>query len=67
MEDSHIKIKTMFKNIIATFILIVVITSCNQNKKTYVVIETDYGTMKAELYDETPIHKENFIKLADIQ
>ncbi len=27
-------------------------------------IETTYGTMLAELYDETPIHRDNFTKLA---
>lgn len=41
-------------------------TSCGQNKKTdYVVtIKTEYGEMIAILYDETPKHKENFVKLA---
>lgn len=29
-----------------------------------VLIETEYGNMKVKLYDETPKHKENFIKLA---
>jgi peptidyl-prolyl cis-trans isomerase B (cyclophilin B) len=39
---------------------------CAQSKKTdYVVtIKTNYGDMVAILYDETPKHKENFIKLA---
>ncbi len=32
-------------------------------KKTMLVISTDYGQMKAVLFDETPLHKENFIKL----
>ena len=39
----------------------------NQNdkkeKKTYVLVETMYGKMKILLYNETPLHKENFIKL----
>ncbi len=38
------------------------ITSCGDSK-TYVTIETPYGEMTAELYNSTPIHKENFIKL----
>lgn len=39
--------------------------SCAQQKKDYVVtIQTPYGNMVAILYDETPKHKENFIKLA---
>lgn len=30
---------------------------------TYVIITTDLGTMKIRLYDETPLHKANFIKI----
>ena len=30
----------------------------------HAIIETDYGNMKVLLYDSTPRHKENFIKLA---
>ncbi|MBP5548068.1 MAG: peptidylprolyl isomerase [Bacteroidales bacterium] len=32
-------------------------------KKYYVLIETSYGNMTAELYNETPKHRDNFIKL----
>lgn len=40
----------------------IIMTSCAQD---YVVtIKTKYGDMVAILYDETPKHKENFIKLA---
>lgn len=52
------------------FVLLLVtslITSCAQksDKNDYVVIiKTSYGEMVAILYDETPKHKENFIKLA---
>ena len=35
-----------------------------KEKTTMVIISTDLGEMKAVLYDETPLHKENFIKLA---
>ena len=31
---------------------------------TYVLISTEYGDIKIRLYDETPLHKANFIKLA---
>ncbi len=31
----------------------------------FVVLETEFGTMKIKLYDETPKHKENFLKLAN--
>ena len=35
-----------------------------QNKDYLVNIHTDYGTMKVLLYDETPLHKKNFLQLA---
>src|SRR6187455_2881456 len=41
-----------------------IVTSCGQNKDYVVTIKTPYGDMVAILYDETPKHKENFIKLA---
>lgn len=31
---------------------------------TYVLISTEYGDIRIRLYDETPLHKANFIKLA---
>lgn len=44
---------------------LVLASGCAQSKKEYVVtIKTRYGDMVAILYDETPKHKENFIKLA---
>jgi len=47
------------------FVTVLLITSCAQDKKDYVVtIKTSYGDMVAILYDETPKHKANFIKLA---
>ncbi len=49
----------------AVLICLLFLTSCAQSKKDYVVtIKTKYGDMVAILYDETPKHKENFIKLA---
>ena len=39
-------------------------TGCAQKKDHLVTIKTKYGEMVAILYDETPRHKENFIKLA---
>ena len=39
-------------------------TSCDQDPHTYAEIETDFGTMKIKLYNSTPIHRDNFIKLA---
>src|SRR5688572_2606848 len=50
-----------------TFIFLIcafIITSCAQDKDYLVTIKTSYGDMTAILYDETPKHKENFVKLA---
>jgi peptidyl-prolyl cis-trans isomerase B (cyclophilin B) len=48
----------------ALFILLLFITlGCK--KATVAVIETEYGDMEVELYDTTPLHKENFIKLVN--
>ena len=32
-----------------------------QQKETVVVIETNYGTIKAKLYNDTPLHRDNFM------
>lgn len=39
--------------------------SCNSGSKDYVLIETSLGDIKIKLYDETPKHKENFLKLVE--
>ena len=52
------------------FFLIMVATLCcavfgnSQNTKGDVIIHTEYGDMVVVLYDETPKHKDNFLKLA---
>ena len=53
----------MKKNIIYLLILFLFNMSCeSKNKDTYVVMETSLGRIKLKLYDDTPLHKENFIK-----
>ncbi len=38
----------------------------NQNKTgTKILFETDYGDMLIKLYDKTPLHRDNFIELAE--
>lgn len=57
------KIKVLFLFLFVTSL----ISSCaqkNKSKDYLVTIKTSYGDMVAVLYDETPKHKENFIKLA---
>jgi cyclophilin family peptidyl-prolyl cis-trans isomerase len=38
-------------------------TSKKMDSSTYVLITTEYGDIKIRLYDETPLHRDNFIKL----
>ncbi len=40
-------------------------SACNKDGFTYAEIETEFGTMKVKLYNSTPKHRDNFIKLAN--
>ena len=62
------------KKIVFLF-FVLILASCSSVKKTnsqmvntdtttYVIIETPYGNMKVKLYNETPKHRDNFVKLA---
>jgi peptidyl-prolyl cis-trans isomerase B (cyclophilin B) len=44
---------------------VVALFGCNSDKQTHVLIETNMGNIEVALYNETPIHKENFIKLVE--
>jgi peptidyl-prolyl cis-trans isomerase B (cyclophilin B) len=54
--------KKILPALLVAFLLI--FSSCAQNKDQVITIKTKYGDMVAILYDETPKHKANFIKLA---
>lgn len=41
------------------------INSCAQDKSTLVLLETEFGNITLKLYDETPNHRDNFIKLVE--
>jgi cyclophilin family peptidyl-prolyl cis-trans isomerase len=62
------------KNLIQLLTLsIFILSSCTQTAKEEqsqtpdVLVETDMGTMVFRLYDETPLHRDNFIKLVEDQ
>lgn len=68
MKNQHF-IKLAFLLITASFII-----SCGSTKekestveksaeKNMFLIETEFGNMKVKLYDETPLHRDNFTKL----
>jgi len=56
----------MNKYIFISFLSILCVTNCGLKgkKDSLITIKTKYGEMKAILFDDTPKHKENFIKLA---
>lgn len=54
----------ILKNILFLIIGITITLSACAKKDYVVTVKTSYGDMKIILYDQTPQHKENFIKLA---
>ncbi|MDO5522844.1 MAG: peptidylprolyl isomerase [Bacteroidia bacterium] len=53
----------MTKTILSTLFLTCILFANAQTNYPVVVIETNYGTMKAMLYDDTPNHSSHFLKL----
>lgn len=48
------------------FVILVLNFSCglaDTNKERIVQVETEFGAIKIKLYNETPLHRDNFIKL----
>ena len=63
-----------FMNILKKIIILISIAFCvgscapsnsNDNRNTYVLIKTTLGDVTVRLYDETPVHRDNFIKLVN--
>ena len=44
---------------------LLIIGSCSNNHDYLVTIKTNYGDIKLILFDKTPDHRENFLKLAN--
>lgn len=65
----------MRKILFAFFLMSMGVASCNNNykqdnnmeeqKETVVLMKTDKGDIKIKLYNETPKHRDNFLKLVD--
>ena len=51
------------KKILLMTLILVGLNCQAQQKETVVVINTNYGTIKAKLYNDTPLHRDNFLKL----
>ncbi len=54
-----------FTGFIGSFLSVLLLVSCSTEKDHLVTIETKFGDMKVILFDQTPKHKENFLKLAE--
>lgn len=62
-----------YRNLFFIFSLVCVFVACGNKsvksqpsenqKETMVLIQTEFGDMKVKLYNETPIHRDNFLKL----
>jgi len=51
-----------FVQLISFVFITMILFSCKK-EDTFVIVETEYGAIKMKLYDSTPKHKENFLKL----
>jgi peptidyl-prolyl cis-trans isomerase B (cyclophilin B) len=56
--------RSFFFSIVVFSVCFLFMSGCAQDSDYVVTIKTIHGDMVAVLYDETPKHKENFIKLA---
>jgi len=51
--------------LVSLAIAVSLLTGCSGDGNTYALIETNMGDVKVLLYNETPGHKDNFVKLAN--
>jgi cyclophilin family peptidyl-prolyl cis-trans isomerase len=56
----------MLTRLVFGLALLTSLAACQpKDKVTYALISTDFGDMKVKLYNSTPLHRDNFIKLAN--
>ena len=48
---------------IGALLILMIAVSCKNESGSVVKISTEYGDMKVRLYDKTPKHRDNFLKL----
>ncbi|MDR2424468.1 MAG: peptidylprolyl isomerase [Prevotellaceae bacterium] len=53
----------MNKFTVITMLATILATSCQKNENVKVLLETSEGNILLQLYDETPQHRDNFVKL----
>lgn len=56
----------MMQRLVFALLILATLAGCGPNDGyTYALISTDFGDMKVKLYNSTPQHRDNFIKLAN--
>lgn len=56
----------MYQKLLTLLFITTILSTCQMDDGfTYALIETDFGDMKVKLYNSTPQHRDNFIKLAN--
>ncbi len=56
----------MIQRLLLLFFTITILSTCQMDDGfTYAIIETNFGDVKVKLYNSTPQHRDNFIKLAN--
>ncbi|WP_020537337.1 peptidylprolyl isomerase [Lewinella cohaerens] len=55
----------MITRLFFALLILATLSGCNNDGNTYALISTDMGDMKVKLYNSTPQHRDNFIKLAE--
>jgi len=53
------------KNLLYALICCALVASCQEEGPTRALISTEFGDITIELSDSTPVHRDNFIKLAE--
>lgn len=51
--------------LLVLFSLLIFLSSCNQDQNKYVTISTEFGDMTVMLYNSTPKHRDNFLRLVE--
>ncbi len=54
----------MMRSFLVLFLVLVTTSGCEKADTNYYIIETPQGSLVIRLYDETPLHRDNFKKLA---
>lgn len=65
MNPTHSVLKVVSLILLVSMIGISCANTPKKPKETVVLISTDFGEIKLKLFDETPEHKKNFIKLIE--